>query len=135
MVCVYCGGPTQVANSRHQRRSNDIWRRRKCTSCGNVFTSIESTDLASALRVQQTATQLEPFVRDKLFLSIYESCRHRPTALRDAANITQLVINRLLVQHDHHGLLKRQDIITATAKALKPFDRAAVTAYLAYHPL
>jgi transcriptional regulator NrdR family protein len=100
-----------------------------------VFTSIESTDLASALRVQQTATQLEPFVRDKLFLSIYESCRHRPTALRDAANITQLVINRLLVQHDHHGLLKRQDIITATAKALKPFDRAAVTAYLAYHPL
>jgi transcriptional regulator NrdR family protein len=135
MVCVYCGAATQVVNSRHQRRSNDIWRRRKCTACGTVFTSIESADLASALRVERSQGQLEPFVRDKLFLSIYESCGHRPTALRDAANLTNQVIHRLISRPGHHGLIARSDIIDMATAILKPFDRAASTAYLAYHPL
>jgi transcriptional regulator NrdR family protein len=135
MVCVYCSAPTQVVNSRHQRRNNDIWRRRKCTHCGSIFTAIESADLSGALRVAHTPQRLEPFLRDKLFVSIYDSCKHRPTALRDAGNLTQQIIARLLSTQDRPGLIHPDTIVNTSIDVLKRFDRAAATTYAAYHPL
>lgn len=74
-------------------------------------------------------------MRDKLFVSVYESCKHRPTALRDASNLTQQIIARLTHAQQHPGLIKPADIIATSIAVLKPFDRAAATAYAAYHPL
>lgn len=78
--------------------------------------------------------KLAPFNRDNLFLSIYESCRHRPNALAEAGPLTQTVINNLAAAH-REGELERSKIIEATSLVLKRFDKVAATLYLAYHPI
>ncbi|HEY8999421.1 MAG TPA: hypothetical protein VIM53_03845 [Candidatus Saccharimonadales bacterium] len=136
MVCVYCGSATKVINSRKQRRGNGIWRRRECLACGAVFTSRELADLSESLRVAQNSSKkkLAPFTRDRLFIDIYESCRHRPTALGDAASLTQTVIDKLLAATSN-GVIERNEIVKASATILKRFDSAAATFYAAYHPI
>ncbi len=131
MVCVYCGSKTKVNNSRHQSRANYIWRRRECPECGNIFTTEERTELSGVLMVRR-AGKLQPFNRDNLFLSIYESCRHRPNALSEAGPLTQTIINNLAAAH-REGELERAKIIDATLRVLNRFDKVAATMYAAYH--
>ena len=137
MVCLYCGSATSVINSRHQRRDNAIWRRRLCLGCLIVFTSIERAALDTTLRVQHPghAALLQPFDRDRLFISIYESCRHRPTAMHDARNLTQQIINRLLGSLETPGLVPRAQLVTISYQTLKKFDKAAASFFAAYHPV
>lgn len=135
MVCVYCGSATKVTNSRRQRQGHAIWRRRQCLSCNAIFTSREQADLAESLRVQSSHDQkkLAPFRRDLLFVHLYESCKHRPTALGDAASLTQTVIDKLL-SDSSSGVISTQQITAITLQTLKHFDAAAATFYAAYHP-
>lgn len=132
MVCVYCRADTRVVNSRQQIKNNNIWRRRKCTECAAVFTSTEMVDLAAALRVSYLG-QLQPFNRDLLFLSLYESCKHRQVAARDAANLTRQVISRLLAIQTPAGLITREQIIHVCEAVLHPFDSAAAVVYSGLH--
>jgi len=129
---MYCGAPTQVANSRSQKRNNTIWRRRSCTKCDSVITTIERADLGSALRVSYAPHRLVPFSRDILFVSIYEACKHRSSAVRDAINLTDLVIGRLIAQASD-GLIQKERIAATTVKALQPFDGAAAAVYAGFH--
>src|SRR5687768_15140118 len=99
MVCIYCGSETQVINSRPQKRSNQIWRRRKCLQCSNIMTSHESFDLSASVRVELNSKTLLFFQRDLLFVSIYESCKHRPEALAEASSLTQTIVAELLQGH------------------------------------
>lgn len=133
MVCIYCSGSTKVINSRHQKRPNRVWRRRKCTTCGNVWSTIETVDYALALAVQQPSGAVEPFLREKLFISIYESCKHRSSALEDAEALTSTVIGKLLGSVQNASL-PRHIIISTAAGVLKNFDRTAQVHYTAYHP-
>lgn len=77
---------------------------------------------------------LEPFNRDKLFLSLYTSLQHRPTALTDAAAITDTVIKKLLTTAQV-GLLQPSQIIQAATVTLHRFDMAASVHYQAFHKL
>lgn len=76
---------------------------------------------------------LEPFSRDKLFLSIYESCKHRPSAMTDAQALTETIISKLLPQVQSAtlpvGLIKE-----AASDTLNNFDRPAYIHYVAFHP-
>jgi len=132
MLCVYCGQDTQVVNSRLQKKTNQVWRRRQCTHCGNVFSSLEVVDWNQAIRFKHKS-HLEPFSRDKLFLSLYEACRHRKTAISDATGLTDTILSKLWPRIEAASLTRDQVIATAT-EVLKRFDRAAATAYKAYHP-
>lgn len=135
MVCIYCASPTAVINSRKQKRNNSIWRRRQCERCRAIFTSQEHADLGSALRVVRSGSpQLAPFSREMLFVHVYESCKHRQSAIGDAAALTQTIINQLL-QISEHGAIARDDIVRHAHGVLANFDKAAATFYLAYHPL
>lgn len=132
MVCIYCRSDTQVVNSRHQKRLNQIWRRRKCLGCGNITTSHEIFDLATSVSVEAGNTTLQPFQREKLLLSIYESCRHRPNALPAALSLTQTIISELLGDL-RHGKIARSQIITTAVAVLQRFDSTAAAVYQAYH--
>ena len=134
MVCIYCGAPTQVINSRHQRRLNNIWRRRKCKVCVAVFTTEERAALHLSLMVALPANRLVPFSRDYLFASVYDSCGHRPSAINDATALTQTIITSL-VRAQRNGIVTLADIARATHALLQRFDPAAATIYAAYHPL
>jgi transcriptional repressor NrdR len=132
MVCIHCGGKTQVINSRPRKRNNQVWRRRECLACQAVFSTEESVQYGGSWTVRASPGGLEPFSRDKLFLSLYRSCGHRPTALSDAAGLTDTVIRRLLPRLEG-GILTNRAIVQTAQVALNRFDRAASTHYQAFH--
>ncbi|HTE22725.1 MAG TPA: hypothetical protein VK674_06860 [Candidatus Limnocylindria bacterium] len=110
-----------------------MWRRRQCSSCKAVFTTIEGVDATQALRVSSNK-RYEPFSRDKLLLSIYDSLRHRKTATEDATAITATILSHLY-PFITDTVLVRDDIAKTTALVLGRFDKAAATSYRAFHPL
>jgi hypothetical protein len=83
--------------------------------------------------VKGSGRTLKPFSRDQLFVSIYESCKHRSSAASDATALTLVVIGDLLALA-RSGILERDDVARVTHKVLKRFDAAAATYYAAYHP-
>lgn len=131
MVCIYCQQDTRVVNSRHQKRTNRIWRRRTCLSCGTTFTTLESVDFSGSVTVK-SKKQLEAFQRDKLFMSIFDSLRHRKTALVDATALTDTVLS-LLYPYMRDAELENFVIIEITVQVLSRFDKVAATHYSAFH--
>lgn len=132
MICIYCKSETNVTNSRLQKRANQVWRRRQCKVCGSNFTTHEVADLGSTIVVQRPGHTLEPFSRDLLFVSIYDSLKHRNSALADATALTQTIIGEL-VNHTTDGALDRDALIVIATTVLERFDRTASTMYAAYH--
>lgn len=132
MLCIYCGHDTQVVNSRSQKKLNHIWRRRKCAHCKAVFTTTETPDLLKSL-VVSNSSGLSPFSRDILFLSIYDSLKHRKTALQDAVGLTDTVIAKLYPDIDN-GCITGDKVTSVTLQTLGRFDKPATTHYAAYHP-
>ncbi|MDO8591985.1 MAG: hypothetical protein Q7R60_03655 [bacterium] len=131
MVCIYCGGDTDVVNSRAQKRNNQVWRRRRCKACHAVFTSHEAIDLSSALVVG--SGRPTPFLGDMLFTEVLLALQDRRDCYLAAREVTSTVIKELLKLP---GLpkIEPQQISQATAKVLKRLDKRAHLRYLAEHP-
>ncbi len=70
-----------------------------------------------------------------LFLSIYDACRHRKTAISDATALADTVLGKLLPAYVSRGVIQRTDIVGVTSEVLKRFDAVAQVHYLAFHPL
>jgi len=83
--------------------------------------------------VRRNTHELTPFIRDNLFISIYEACKHRPSALSNANALTQTVMG-LLREHIHEGTVERDTITYVVTTALERFDATAGAVYKAYHP-
>ena|SRR6185437_13880580 len=132
MVCVYCGGETKVANSRHQRRNNQVWRRRQCLACKAVFTTNEAVDMSSALLVEKNG-QSEPFLSDLLFADVLLAMIHRKDRYTVARELTSTVIAELL-DEPNKPLFKPARISLATSRALARFDEQAWLRFTAEHP-
>lgn len=133
MVCVLCGNDTKVVNSRPQRRANQVWRRRQCLNCKTVFTTEESIDYAATWRVQTQQGALQPFSRDKLFMSLYRACEHRKSALTDAGGLAETIISNLGVSANN-TLITTPVIAQTAIVALNRFDKTAAAVYQAFHP-
>ena len=134
MVCIHCGSETHVFNSRHQKRLNQVWRRRRCSTCGAVFSTNEIADYSAALLVRDPKGHISPLLRDKLFLSLLKSCQHRKTAITDAGGLTDTIIAKLVPQAIDSAL--DSTIIMQTVQvALNRFDKASSVHYQAFHRL
>src|SRR5579884_4015391 len=123
MVCVYCGAKTHVTNSRLQKRSNQVWRRRYCPSCKNIISSQETLLYKQAWAVMAVDGQLQPFSRAKLFLCLYRSCEHRENAVDDAGAITDTVIHKLGPLATN-GQVWAGSIVQVVQVVLNRFDKA-----------
>lgn len=132
MVCMYCQQKTTVSNSRPQLRTNNVWRRRRCTACQRTVTTIEHVDYEKSFVVQYPTVPDASFLRDKLFVSIYNSCRHRPSALPDSMGLCDTVTSRLLRSADQ-GVIKHIMIAETVLATLLRFDKAAAVHYQAFH--
>lgn len=132
MVCLYCHSETIVSNSRPQKRLNSVWRRRACTRCRRLFSTIERVDYEKAWTVHYLNGRQSPFLRDKLFLSLYYSCQHRPSGLREAASLTNTVISSISLSNNS-GVIQAHSLAQNTYIILKRFDKAAASHYQAYH--
>jgi transcriptional regulator NrdR family protein len=132
MVCMYCGSPTMVSNSRASSVTKQVWRRRTCKVCKSTFSTFERPDLYKSLVVKYASDKLYPFSKDSLLVSIYESCRHRQSAVLDASALTDTIISKLL-KKSRNGTIERAQIVDTASTILKRFDTAANVYYLAYH--
>ena len=129
MVCIYCGENTRVVNSRPQKTLNSTWRRRQCQKCQAIFTSVEKTDYASSLRVRHTEA-LQPFIEEKLFMSIHESLKHLQKPAETAKELLQTIVS-LLVRQSENACVSTAEIIEITANVLERFDAVAGMHYQA----
>ncbi len=134
MDCIYCGNNTLVTNSRPQKRRNAVWRRRQCEMCRQIFTTIESANFEASVLVNKNAGHAEPFQRDILFISVYEACRHRKDAGKAAGALTDTIMAGLFPQFQK-AEVSIQRIKEVATEVLTRFDRAAGTAYAAFHPI
>lgn len=75
---------------------------------------------------------LEGFDRDTLLLSIYDTLKHRETALKDAQGLTRTIIAHALTTATD-SVITRANLIQEALQVLKRFDSAAATMYRAYH--
>lgn len=132
MKCIYCGYETRVTNSRHQKKANNTWRRRQCLNCSAIFTSVEKADLEKSIVVSKN-NALKPFLRDRLFASVYDSLKHRKTALSDATALTDTVVSQVLLQAKN-GTIEISVIKSLCGQTLARFDKTAAVYYAAYHP-
>jgi len=133
MVCVYCSSATKVTNSRLQKKANQVWRRRACTSCRAIFTTLEAVEATQALRFQHQKRS-EPFSRETLLLSIYASLKHRKTAVTDATALTGTIVSKLYPMISN-AALRREDVVHQATEVLQRFDPVAATHYKAFHPV
>lgn len=131
MVCPYCSSKTQVTNSRSRAGGTEVWRRRECLSCKQIWTTNEHIDLASSHRIHTSENALEPFSREKLFVSIKDSLAHRKTALEDATALTDTVLAAVLRQKQAN--IQVSQLISIVHEVLQRFDPTAAAVYSAKH--
>jgi transcriptional regulator NrdR family protein len=131
MVCIYCGSATQVTNSRHQKRANFVWRRRKCLNCQAVTTSIEKADLITSIVVTKKDGRIEPFYEEKLFVSVLKSLEHRQNYTVNARSLTDTAIAKL-TQQIKKPQLTTSDIAQVVSDVLKHYDLAALVKYSSF---
>jgi transcriptional regulator NrdR family protein len=132
MVCIYCGGKTHVTNSRSSAKDSLTWRRRECLACKSVLTSIEKYPVEESLMVEKRDLSVQPFFRDKLFLSIFKSIDHLKNAPANAGYLTETAIRLLLKPKPVNPLIKSTDIAHAAKKVLKNYNAASVIKYEAF---
>jgi transcriptional repressor NrdR len=136
MVCPFClHKKTKVYNSRHTSRLNATWRRRRCEACKREFSTRESADPESILRVG-TAKRVTPYSRAKLTLSVLSVSDHRADHGEAAYWLCDTIEQKLyrLAAGENNSITKHQ-VTRVVLETLKVFDTTAYVKYLArYSP-
>lgn len=133
MVCIYCGNKTKVTNSRAQKTNLATWRRRECLKCHSVVTSIENISLEDAIRVEKRNQSLEPFWRDKIYLSICKAIDHLDNSAVTAMFLTNTVLRHLFkASKDINPIIKSDYVSITVSKVLKNYNAAASIKYLSF---
>ncbi len=134
MFCINCFHKnTSVANSRPHKKQPTVWRRRKCSKCGEVFTTFERPSLADNKPVVLPSGETDVFNLGKLVISINKAFTHAPEeAEYNALWLAQTVEDTLSTQHT---TITPEDIEAVTHQTLKRFDELAAVQYGARHQL
>lgn len=131
MVCPFCNKDTKVINSRPQKRTNGVWRRRHCFGCERIFTTVEKADLEASVRVQKRSGGLEPLSEAKLMISLYRALEHHENAPEMALELSQTVIKSVL-RFTTEPIVPSSAIAHQVIIVLKRFDAAAAIRYKSF---
>lgn len=133
MVCPFCQyHDTRVYNSRRTKRTNELWRRRRCPQCGRQFTTYETITADGIITVLTANNKKASFSRANLLLSLLKVCDHRTD---DAAYwLAQTIEQRLIAAANRQdGMVSTKDITMACLETLQSFDTSAFVKYLSYY--
>ncbi len=135
MNCPFCGGSqVVVSNSRATRGETQIWRRRKCLQCTEVFTSYEKIDL-SCLVVEKRSGKRQRFNRAKLLSGIYKALVEGKGVDRGEMGAKSEKVGEI-VEEKLIGLkrkvIKSEEIMETVIKALSKDDLGAGMRYWSY---
>jgi transcriptional repressor NrdR len=137
MKCFYCkSNKTQVINSRKINNTSSVWRRRKCLSCEEVFTTEESISISSFFVIKKNRAR-KRFVYEKLFLSIFIAISQtKKVDIGDSSLVAKVITHEVL--HDlstlHSTLFSSKEIICMVYKKLLKMNKSAAFIYGVYSP-
>lgn len=97
MFCPFCESTqVMVTNSRPTKGSSQIWRRRKCLGCEEIFTTYEKINLSHLIVVKKSGRK-ERFRRAKLFSGIYHSSIDKKNADRgEMSEFSEKITNQII---------------------------------------
>lgn len=73
MNCPFCNGQQLfVINSRPTKKNSQVWRRKRCGLCGEIFTTYEKIDLSYIIVVKKSGKK-ERYERAKLYSGVYNA--------------------------------------------------------------
>jgi len=105
-----------------------------CDSCGSIFSTQEQPLRSQEILVSSPKQKRpHPFLRDTLFLSIYEACKHRPRAIIESGALTETIMALALAEL-HDSVVTRDTLASTAHTVLSRFDTVAADVYAAYHP-
>jgi transcriptional regulator NrdR family protein len=90
--------------------------------------------LEPLLAVRSVTGTLEPFSRDKLLLSLYQSLGHRKEPVRDAGALVDTVIGQLQQRLAGSAHIESSTLKHTVQLCLLRFDKLAGKHYDATHP-
>ena len=134
MFCINCfNSSTSVTNSRPHKKQPQIWRRRKCTACGMIFTTHERPSLADNKPIHLKGGATDTFNLGKLIVSLSKAFTHSPDAAAyDTFWLAQTIEDTLSTQYK----VVTPDVIEAVAhQTLRQFDEVAAMEYALSHRL
>lgn len=134
MFCINCfHKQTKVINSRPHKKAPSVWRRRTCSACNTVFTTIERPSLMDNRLIHLPDGTTGHFNLGKLILSVASAFTHDPKkASYDALWLAQSVEDILTTDY---AVITPDDIAAVTHQTLKRFDELAAVQYAAKHRL
>jgi transcriptional repressor NrdR len=96
MYCPFCqSNQIAVNNSRPTNKNTQIWRRRKCLKCGEVFTTREKIDISYVIVKKNDGRRVQ-YSHPKLYSGIYHSLIGRKRIDRgDAGEIAEKIIQKI----------------------------------------
>ncbi len=130
MHCPFCGNTkTEVYNSRNTDEKRRIWRRRRCTSCDEAFTTYEASDLSFIRIVKRNDTE-EPYRRSKLLISLYHACTGLDEHLEALDGLAGTIEGHLLSLRKQE--ITTEEIAMVVLDTLKRFHPSPYVRYLSY---
>ncbi len=139
MKCPYCTiqkkkSKTDVINSRQGKGGGEVWRRRQCLTCKEVFTTSEHFSYDSLFVIKRNLTR-KRFVYEKLFASILNAIsagkgRDQGDDAMKAKALTKEVIHELFLIKSKY--VSTKDIIRAVHHILQKEDAFFALRYVMY---
>lgn len=96
MKCPFCASPdTKVIDSRPDKDSSAIRRRRECESCSRRFTTHERVEEVLPMILKKDGRR-EGYDRNKVIGGLKKACEKRPVSIDDIENMANRLETRLL---------------------------------------
>ena len=131
MKCPYCRSTqTEVYNTRATKFHSQLWRRRRCLSCHEAFTTYEAPDLGF-LQVSSQNASNRPYSRARLYSAIAAALDPAHARAGEIDAVTDTVESKLLDLKS--PALTTVQISAIILTTLKNYDTAAFLRYLAAH--
>jgi len=132
MKCPVCReNNNEVYNTRLTRFGTQTWRRRRCLSCGNSFTTYEQPDLKFLKVLGDSSKKTVSYSRATLFSSVYSCFKSSAAKPSTIDAVTDNIEAKLLDLQDH--TITTEQITEIVLGTLKHFDNAAFLRYLSDH--
>lgn len=119
--CPRCGSATKVLETRRPTGDPALRRRRRCTSCGERFTTFERIEPA-ALTVVKRDGRRQPFDRAKLAGALTRASHKRDVDPRALESIVDRIAATI---RDSGGEIASSEVGRLCLDGLEPLDRGA----------
>ena len=133
MICIYClNKSTTIPNSRPHKKTSQVWRRRKCGSCGRLFTTYERPSLEDVVVVDKK--ERRAFSLGRLTISIHAAIGNSYTP-EESFELARTVEAHLIQRYDISTPLTAGAVAEETYHTLKQFNELCGIQYGALHGL